>query len=92
MFIKANAREHSTKTRTEKHAVDLLVWKSLVTSSRVVFVVSGRVGQTQAAVGGVQSRARTAEGYRVQDGRGSKGRLSRTEARKKKVSSWESTG
>lgn len=43
--------EHSTKTRTEKHPVDLLVWKSLVTWSRVVFVVSWH-GGTDSGCGG----------------------------------------
>lgn len=41
MFTKVNAREQTTKTRTGKHPVDPLVWKSLVTWSTVVFVESG---------------------------------------------------
>lgn len=51
MFIKANARELSTKTRTEKHPVDLLVWKSQVTRSGAVSVVWWLVGKIAAAAG-----------------------------------------
>lgn len=57
MFIKANARELSTKTRTEKHPVDLLVWKSQVTWSGAVFVVPWLVEKIEAAAGRVQSHA-----------------------------------
>lgn len=34
MFMEVTARGHATKIRTEKHPVDLLAVKTLVTSSR----------------------------------------------------------
>lgn len=55
MFTKANAREHSTKSRTEKHLVDPLEWTSLVTW----FVAQW--GRFRLAMGRVQSNHHASE-------------------------------